>query len=406
MSSFPQTTTPFSGAPTSLPPLRGTGAALPNGNMSNLSAYGVNLTPPSPISYSVSGNMGNISNVIGQVNTAQNAANQANNQRYTQQLGVLSQGAQGLNQYSQGAIQDATTGYNNAVGSLGNSLANDQTVYSNQAQQATHDAVNASGNARQDAVSRGLSNTTIADSLQQGVQQTKNLALSNIAAAKAQSDNTVYQNLANIYQNQGTTTANLDNQAGSNYMTGANSISSAIANRTDQAPNISDYASIIEAAQAAQNSTGRSTITTTTPNNSSLSQEINNPGVHTSGTATGGGSGGGLSGGISSSQGQGGFNSSGGGTTAQYFGPGYGNPNANPSNSNPDQSIPIPSDSGAPRPAPGPISSAASGTPAPQTPQDATQTGEKDPNWDYTPGAMHSDGAWKMHNDWLAAHGG
>ena len=66
-------------------------SALPN----QFSAYGVDVTPPAPVSYNIGSNLGNIASVIAQANAAQTAANQANNQRYGQMLGVLNNAAQG-----------------------------------------------------------------------------------------------------------------------------------------------------------------------------------------------------------------------------------------------------------------------------------------------------------------------
>jgi hypothetical protein len=265
-----------------------------------LSSYGVNLTPPSPISYAAPARPGDISSVIGSVTQAQNQANQANNLRYGQQLGVLNAGANGANLNAQGAITAATQGYNAATANLGSSLSNNNAIWANDKARLDRDAQAASAAAQQSAISRGLGNTTIVDSLNTGVQRTKQEGYANAESNKASLDNGVYQNLANLNAAKGSNLANLYNSAGQTYAQGAGAIGNAIAGRNDVGPSLADYASLIQGASAAQNSGGRSVISTTIPDTSALGQRINNPGA----TA-------GISGGISSSMGGGGFNSGG-----------------------------------------------------------------------------------------------
>lgn len=317
------------GSKVSLPGQLGTPPALSGGNTSlpslggqSTSAYGTDLTAPKPIAYSMQGNLGDISNVIKQVNQGQNQANVANNDRYNQLLSVLGNAAGGLNQNSQQAVQAVQQGYGSGIQQLQGSLANNQTVFANESQRATQDAMKNASHAQQSAISRGLGNTSITDAMQDQVQRQKNDAMANIAASKAQADNGVYQNLASMYANGGQATGQAYNQAGQNYFQGGGTIANAIASRNDVAPGIGDYAGVIQGAAAAQASGGKTTIRTTDP------LSINSP-LRSGGGASGGGSSGGLSGGISSSMGQGGYSGT-PGTSGNYYGPGFGNPNDNP----------------------------------------------------------------------------
>jgi hypothetical protein len=284
-------------------------------------SYGVNVTPPSPISYNLSTNLGDITSIMRQVNTAQNQANSANNQRYTQLLGVLNNAASGQQGLYGQALGSLNAGYGNAVGSLNNSLANNQTVFNNELNRVGQQAKQAGAAAQQSAISRGLGNTTITNALQDQVTRSANDAYSNIAAQKASMDNNVYANIANLYSNQGSAAANLQSNQANAYMNGGTTIAGAIQSRTDQGPDLSQYAQLIQAAQAAKASSNKSTITTYRPD----------PGPNSVLGPGGSAGGGGLSGGIAASMGGGGFNSGGGsGGGARFYGPGYGSNDMSP----------------------------------------------------------------------------
>lgn len=285
------------------------------------SAYGVNLTPPAPISYSVPTNIGDISSILKSVNKAQNDANVANNQRYDQMLGVLSNG-------NTQARNDLSSGYQSALGDLSGSLANNNTVFSNEQNRAIQDAMKASAQATNSGISRGLGNTTIMNSMQDQVQRAKNDAFSQIAANKAQADNAVYKNISDIHQNQANSLANQS-------MQGSNSIANAIQSRNDVGPSISDYASLISNAAQAQNSNGKSVITTVDP------IPINSP-LRTGGTQGTGGIGASMgdysSGTKTNSDGSSTYTSPTGGQV--FYGPNAQNNPANAGNNNSDTYTP------------------------------------------------------------------
>jgi hypothetical protein len=275
-----------------------------------INAYGTNITPPAPIQFSLGGNLGNISNIIGQLNNAQNQANAANNQRYGQMLNVLNNAVSGQIGDLGNALGSVQQGYGNAAAALSGSLANNATVFNNEQERLNEQTQQAAGAANQSAVNRGLTNTSILNSMQDQVTRAANDAQTNIAAAKAQADNGVYQNLANIYANGGNAAANIQAQTGNAYMAGGDAIANAIQGVTQQAPSLSEYAPLIQAAQAGNNSQGKGVINTVNP------VPINQgaPGTFSNGF----GGGGGISGGIAASTGQGGFNSGkngGGGNT-------------------------------------------------------------------------------------------
>lgn len=392
--------------PSLLPPVAKAPASAAAPPQKPINAFGTNLTPPSPISYSMSGNLGNISNVISQVNAGQNQANAANNQRYAQQLGVLTNASQGQLGNLGSALGSVQQGYYNAAASLGSSLGNDQTVYNNEALRATQDAQKASSNASQSAVSRGLTNTTIMDSMQDQVQRAKNDAMTNIASAKAQSDNTVYQNLANIYANGGNAAAGVQSQLANAYAQGGGAIANAIGARNDVGPNIGDYAGLIQGASAAQNSNQKSVIQTTNPVPINANQSSMFSGSGGGGLSGGGG----ISGGIASSAGGGGFNSGGGGTTttgpisSNAGGGGGGGTSTSFPNGVPDPST-FPGGTGDPTQPP---NSSAGNTPASPNnePNDGQATGGNgvQPGGQYSYGAdgwigyKNPDGTWVVIN--------
>lgn len=322
---------------------------MPASPYSMMSAYGVNLTPPNPIKYSVPSNPGDIKSVMTSVNQAQNDANTANNDRYKQQLGVLT-GA-----YGTGGEQ-LSQGYTSALNDLSGSLANNNTVFSNEQSRAIQDANKASAAATNSGIARGLGNTTIQNSMQDQVQRAKNDALAQVAANKATSDNAVYKNISDIHQNQGNALSGLS-------VNGGQTISNTIGARNDVGPNISDYASLVAQAAQAQNSQGHSTITNVDP------IPINSP-IRTGGSSSSSGGGIGASMG---SYGTGGSTGSGGATDtggAQYFGPGYGSNDNGPGSPGGGYFDKLPGGNGGPATAPPP-------TP-PQAP-DTAPTGGGDP---------------------------
>ena len=305
-----------------------------------LSAYGVNVTPPSPISYAVQ-NPSSISSIIGGVQAGQNAANAANSARYAQALAAMTAGANGANQYQNLAQSTLNGQYGNALNQLKGGLANDNAIFANDNLRVGQQAKQAASAAQQNAISRGLGNTTITNALQDQVTRAANDAYTNAAATKAANDNSVNNTIANMFASYGNNAANQYDQSGQVYANGAGNIANVIASRNDVAPSLSDYAQLIQGAQAAQSGSGRENITTTIPDNSAIAQRINNPGMSTIGginAATGSGGSlsaqGAVSGGSSGGGGGGAFAGLGGGGsggsnagTGGYFG-GGGNTSA------------------------------------------------------------------------------
>lgn len=249
-------------ANTVLPPQVGKTSVKP------LSFNGVNLaSPAAPVAPAIK--LSDPQSIADAVQSSTNQANAANNQRYTQGLGVLAGGY---------------TSAQNNTSALGKSELGDiQTQLQN-----------ANGQSNQDAVNRGLGNTTIRNAMLSMNQQTANKATTGVNES----------------------VANLQNGL---YTGGAGAISNFIAGRNDVAPDINSYASLLQNAQLANLKPNTATV---------QNGSINDPIKIGGGTSTGyqGGSiAGALGGGASGAAG--GSSSGGGGTAAggaTYFGPGYG----------------------------------------------------------------------------------
>lgn len=176
-----------------------------------LSAFGQTITPPPA------------PNLSGNLLQDQNAANKVNVQRYGQGLGVLSGGLNaGLGSISQ-AIDDSNTYGNAAKQKLNYQLQNDL------------------GQQTQSAASRGLADTTIADTMKDLPQRRYN-------DATAQVDEMAANRRSGLELNQ----ANMQNQ-------GAFNIAQYIQSRNDNAPNAQFYASL---AQKAASNPGRASLST------------------------------------------------------------------------------------------------------------------------------------------------
>lgn len=189
---------------------------------------GVNLASPGAVQLQPvpTGSGFKIADAINLAQQGQNSANAANNQRYNQGLGVLSQGYTG----SQGMISDAlkNTAY------LGNKELQD--VKRGEAQ----------GYARvdQDAINKGLNNTTITGTQKTGVERQASEARLGIRDMVAKNQSAIQlQGAANMNQ-------------------GANSISSFIAGRNDVGPSVGEYAGLVQGA-AMMGGTNKSTATIT-----------------------------------------------------------------------------------------------------------------------------------------------
>ena len=240
----------------------------------SLSAYGQNITPP-PVPLYQGGNTS-----IAALQQYQNAANQANNTRYGQGLGVL------------------TGGNTAALGSIQQAIA-DSNSYGQAAQQKLNlQFQNALGQQAQSAVSRGLADTTIADTM-------KDLPTRQYNDASAQ----ITEMAANRRSGLDVNAANLQNS-------GANSIANYIASRNDVGPNASLYASLAQKAA----STPRGTLT-----GASVPSTFGQSDFMAAQGRGGGGGGAGASGALPNTSNGGGFGSAtGGGGGGLYFGPSGG----------------------------------------------------------------------------------
>lgn len=161
-----------------------------------------------------SGGQFSISDAISAAQQGQNAANAANNTRYNQGLGVLTGGA---NQ-SAGFIQNAMSDLANLGDKEKRDIARQET--------------NAQASQLQSNINRGIGNTTIQNTLANGITRNANEARLNV-------DDMIARNRSNL---------NL--QAANNASGNANSISSFIASRNDNAPSLGEYANLVQ--QAAQ----------------------------------------------------------------------------------------------------------------------------------------------------------
>lgn len=197
------------------------------------------------------GDLSNPASIANLVQGYQNQANNANSQRYGQALGVMGQAQDSTN-----SLYGAAQG---TVGAMGQQALS--RIGLNLQQQL--------GQQSQDAVSRGLGNTTIADTMQYMPQR---------EAADATLG--VNQAVAQMQQN-------LDTQQASSQTGYGNSIAGLIGSRNDQAPDIGQYAALTQGSFAGNNGQGfpqRSGSVTHNPAPSAPSA----PSSPTSQTATGG----------------------------------------------------------------------------------------------------------------------
>jgi hypothetical protein len=231
----------------------------------------------------------NPQSIADSVANSTNQANTANDKRYGQGLNVL------------------TSGYNSAGGMIGEAMNN--TSYSGQSQRRDirQQLVNDQAKTQQSAVSRGIGNTTIVDSLQAGNQRVANNAMSDVNAQVQAQQNALRLQQAN------------------NFTGGANSIAGFIGGRNDMAPDLGTFAQLIQNA-AANKDTGKNVGTVT---NGSINDPIklgSSAKGYTGGSISGS-IGGGGAGAIGTALGGGGGGGSSAGGAGQYFGPGTGTNN-------------------------------------------------------------------------------
>jgi hypothetical protein len=290
------------------PRVRGQSASL----TSPMSYAGQNISAPAPVQ-SKPIVAGSIQSAIDSAQAGQNAANTANNQRYTQGLGVLSNTGTQANQFAAQGQQQLGAGEQSAQGFIQNAIANNAGFGTAARQRVQQGLQNAQGSTAQSAVSRGIGNTTVLDALQRGNArdaEQQNQAIDEAAANRASALNLQQANTATTFAGQ---KANQSNAQGNAARTGGNDIASFIANRNDVAPNLGEYANLVQG--AAQGGPGKMTGTT-----------INAPASYTGGLGRGGFASGGGSGGQSGGfqGGAGGAVSGGSFGSGGYSGPGTG----------------------------------------------------------------------------------
>lgn len=230
-----------------------TGAVKPPS--AGLSYGGVDLTSPAPVKLPKFTTDPN--SIASAVQSGTDQANAANQVRYNQGLGVLSGGA------------------NSAQNYITQAITNSDKVGGQARERVGMDLANAQGRTAQSAVSRGIGNTTILDSLQRG--NTKDAEFANQGIDEQMANR---KSALNLQQ------ANQANQ-------GAGSIAGFIANRNDIAPDLSTYGNF--ARQAAASTAGAKQTGTTINAPASYTQGIGGggSGIHMPSTSTSGGGGGG-----------------------------------------------------------------------------------------------------------------
>lgn len=177
-----------------------------NTSPSSLSAFGTNLAPPPlPSTPQLPGLNPSLSSAM---QTSQNQANKANQTRYGQGLGVLT-GGQNTAQSDIQAAMASNVGYGDAA----------RTRLSQQLQSSL-------GQQTQSAVSRGLSDTTVADTMKDLPQRQYNDAM------------------ANVTEQQANRMSGLQLDAANSATQGAGTISGYIASRNDKGPDVSTYAGL------------------------------------------------------------------------------------------------------------------------------------------------------------------
>lgn len=184
-----------------------------------------------------------ITGIIGGLQTSQNQANKANALRYNQGLGTIQQGANQANTYGQ-------AGQNSIQQAIGNTSA----IGQSELQQEQLQRQQGLGGAMQSAVSRGLGNTTILNSLQSGVNRNADLADVAIQGNIQQQKNQLYQAAAGQY-----------NQQAGFAQGGGNSIAQFIQGANQQGPDLSQYIPLVQQAAAAQQQPQKRTATTFSP---------------------------------------------------------------------------------------------------------------------------------------------
>jgi hypothetical protein len=203
---------------------------------------GVDLSAPAPVQYGGSGSSlstsgaGGISiaDAIAQAQQGQNAANLANNQRYTQGLGVLTGSAStAANQLAGGSTQ--------AQDYISQAIANSNQYGNTARTQLGQQLQDNQGQSAQSAVSRGLTNTTIADSMKALNQRTYNRGAEQI-------NEDVANRMSGLNLNQAQTATQFAQAKASQTSQSGNSIAGFIAARNDNAPSIGEYASLVQGA--------------------------------------------------------------------------------------------------------------------------------------------------------------
>ncbi len=175
---------------------------------------GADITPPPAVQAPTIAGNPTIEQAIAAAQGGQNAANSANATRYGQGLNVLAGGAGS----SAGFIQNAL----DASSAIGRQALN----------RANENEVNRTAEAQQGAISRGLGNTTIANSLVEKARRTS--ADERLGIQEAQANRQSQLNLA---------------QAG-NAQQNAGNIASFIGNRNDVGPSVGEYAGLVQNAAA------------------------------------------------------------------------------------------------------------------------------------------------------------
>jgi hypothetical protein len=180
------------------------------------------IVPPSASKPSTGAAGGSIQQAIADATKGQKSANKANEQRYQQGLGILQEG------------------HTNAAGLLTQSLAdiaNNGVAAGNRINQQEKDA---SGKAYQSSVSRGLTDTTIMDSLQRGVSRDANDAR------------------LSLEESQNSQRSGIRQQQANEQLGGTGNIANFIAARNDVGPNLGQLASLVQGAASDATGTMRS----------------------------------------------------------------------------------------------------------------------------------------------------
>jgi len=230
----------------------------------------------------------NISDIIRQLQEAQTAANAANEARYQQGLATLTGGRQTLqNLYGQAG---------SLIGEVGKSAIED----------ISRGAVRQGGQTRQDLITSGLANTTIAGAMARGVEEDRR------------------RSMRQVEEDQARLRSGLATQQAGAEMGAAGGIADFIASRSDVAPDMSIYSSLIQAASAQEGAPSRQNPITVRTMGANARAGLDAFGRPLGRFSSGGGGGAGGGGGFANI-GQGGGGGGGAAGTlnqAQYFAPG------------------------------------------------------------------------------------